>query len=119
MKKRKAKTKVKPIRYFKSEFKNKGLRNLSDNSWLDKKYKSKKLFYTILWFIVITILILLILLFIYNIDLEDIKKEIKLSPALSGLPDGFIPSFGYWHNFGGNRVVLWDSQGNAFVSIDG
>ncbi|MBI2628480.1 hypothetical protein HYW74_00160 [Candidatus Pacearchaeota archaeon] len=128
MKKKRGKTKVKPIRHLRSELKSKNFRRTSHNIEPNKNYKSKKLFFTIIWFTIIFLLILLILLFIYNLDLKNIKQnfkqEVKLSPAYNGLPEGFTPKFGYWHKNPAQTnsqgiVGLWDANGNAYFSNDG
>ncbi|MBS3092917.1 hypothetical protein J4466_05875 [Candidatus Pacearchaeota archaeon] len=100
-------------------------RKLSITDNLSERYKSKKTFYTILWFVIILTIIISILIFAYN-NLSEIKKNLRLSPSpdFTGLPSGFTPKFGYWHKnptstSSPGSVSLWDADGNVYFSSNG
>ncbi|MEM3113251.1 MAG: hypothetical protein QXI33_02395, partial [Candidatus Pacearchaeota archaeon] len=57
-----------------------------------------------------------------TIILFSIKISAQLCTSTicySGLPENFKPSLGYYHQFLGGRISLWDVYGNIYQSADG
>ncbi|HLD98338.1 MAG TPA: hypothetical protein VI815_03350 [Candidatus Nanoarchaeia archaeon] len=46
------------------------------------------------------------------------QPKVSFSPV-TGLPQGFSPILGYYHEYLGGSISLWDSSGNIYQSNDG